>query len=97
MHSTAESIQNGQLLGNYDANELCHKSWRTGLGVRSTGCSSRGPGFDPQHPHGNTMICNSGQMSFTDLQGHKVCLRHTDIQAGKTPVHIFLKMKETKN
>jgi hypothetical protein len=28
--------------------------WRAGLAVKSTGCSSRGPEFNSQHPHGGS-------------------------------------------
>ena len=31
-------------------------SWRNGLVVKSTSCSSRGPGFSSQHPHGSSQV-----------------------------------------
>jgi hypothetical protein len=30
------------------------KGWRDGSEIKSTGCSSRGPEFNSQHPHGGS-------------------------------------------
>ena len=30
--------------------------WRDGSAAKSTGCSSRGPGFNSQHPHGSLQL-----------------------------------------
>ncbi|CAO2590642.1 hypothetical protein LEMLEM_LOCUS5939, partial [Lemmus lemmus] len=30
--------------------------WRDGSVVKSTDCSSRGPGFNSQHPHGSSQL-----------------------------------------
>jgi hypothetical protein len=48
------------------------------LTVKSTECSIRGFQFNPQYPHG------SSQLPIT----LKILHPHTDIQAGKTPMHI---------
>jgi hypothetical protein len=69
----------------------CHWSWRDASVVKSTGCSSRGPGFYPQHPQG------SSQLSITPVPGnpthsslfHGQCIQVvTDIHADETPTHI---------
>jgi hypothetical protein len=55
----------------------------TFLGLESTkwhralGCSSRGPGFKSQHPHGNP------KLSIPEDQ-HP----HTDMYVGETPIHL---------
>ena len=75
-------------------------AWRDGSVVKSTGCFSRGPGYNSQHlhdgspPHAtpapeNLMpssgLCTSGSM-------------YADIYAGKTPIHIKYKIsKESSN
>ena len=38
--------------------------WRDGSGVKSPGCSSTGPGFNSQHPHG------SSELSVTPFPGN---------------------------
>ncbi|CAO2583729.1 17-beta-hydroxysteroid dehydrogenase 13 [Lemmus lemmus] len=32
------------------------RGWRDGSAVGSSDCSSRGPGFDSQHPHGSSQL-----------------------------------------
>jgi hypothetical protein len=39
------------------------RGWRYGSEVKSTGCFSRGPGFNSQHPHG------SSKLSITSVPG----------------------------
>ena len=36
--------------------EKVASGWRDGSVVKSTGCSSRGPGFSSQHPHGSLQL-----------------------------------------
>ena len=55
------------------------QGWRDGSVVKSTGCSSRGPQFNSQHPHG------SSQLSVTPASGDPT---PSDIHAGKTPVQM---------
>jgi hypothetical protein len=50
--------------------------WRVGSAVKSTDCSSRGSGFNSQHPHGSL------QLSVTPRSDP------SDIDAGKTSMHI---------
>ena len=38
---------------------ISHGSWRDGSAVKSTSCSSRGPGFDSQHPWQLITVSNS--------------------------------------
>jgi hypothetical protein len=42
-------------------------SWRDGLAVKSTGCSSRGPEFNSQQPHGGSQP--SDLMPSSGMQG----------------------------
>ena len=39
--------------GNPQVKRAIAEGCRDGSAVRSTGCSSRGPGFSSAHPHGN--------------------------------------------
>ena len=71
------------------------QTWEDGSVVKNIGCSSRGPGFSSQHPHGGS------QLSITPVPGichplvasmgtrHKVV--HTDIQTYKTLIHIKIR------
>ena len=57
--------------------------------ARSTGCFSKGPGFDSQHLHG------SPQWS-SDLHGHQACMWRTYIHARKTSIHIKSVLQKMK-
>jgi hypothetical protein len=51
--------------------------------LRALGCSSRGPGFNSQHPHG------SSQLSVTPVPADPTpSHRHKLPDAGKTSMHI---------
>jgi len=42
----------GKLLG--VNKKYCDQGWREGSAIKSTGCSSRGPEFNSQQPHGGS-------------------------------------------
>ena len=54
----------------WDSKEVIHiqEPKRDGAEVKSPGCSSRGPGFDSQHPHGGS------QLSMTPFPGESDAL-----------------------
>ena len=54
--------------------------WRDGSLVKSTDCSSRGPKFSSQHPHGSSQLTVPYNCHSSSRAGHP----HTDIHAGKT-------------
>jgi hypothetical protein len=61
-------------MGNHDQNVL-YGGWRDGSEVKNTDYSSRGPGFNSQHPHG------SSQLSVTPVPGDLTpSHRHTSTQ-----------------
>ena len=53
--------------------------WRDDSAVRSTGCSSRGPGFNSQNPHGGS------QLSVAPIPGDQA---PSDTNESKTPVYM---------
>ena len=57
-----------------------HRGWRGGSAVKSTGCSSRGAGFNSQHPHGGS------EPSVTPVPGD-LDPPTPHMHAGKTPVN----------
>jgi hypothetical protein len=60
-------------------NILVRGGWRDDSMAKSSGCSSRGPRFNSQHPHG------SSKLSATPIPGNLTpSHRHT----GKTSMHI---------
>jgi len=68
-----------QLGVHFEASEAIRKLVLRGAGemaqqVRSTDCSSRGPRFNSQHPHGNSYLSNSRSRASDTL-------RQTDRQA----------------
>jgi len=50
------------------------QAWRDGSAVKSTGCSSRGPEFNSQSPHGG---------SQPSILGSDALFRHTDRHANR--------------
>lgn len=68
------------------------KSWRDGSAAKSSGCSTKGPEFDPQHPHG------ASQLSITLVLVYIIPPSEltwcTGTLAGKTFIHISLETKE---
>lgn len=61
-----------------------------GSPVKRTGYLHRGPGFDPQHPPGSSLLfVTSVSVSNTLLASSSVRHVHgaTDIHVGKTPIH----------
>ena len=63
------------------------RDWRAVSEVKSTGCSSKGPGFHSQHPH------NSSQLSVTPVpRNSTLSYRHTC----KHNIH-SLKIKTNEN
>jgi hypothetical protein len=58
---------------------------KDGRAVKSTGYSSRGPGFDSQHQHGSSQPCVTGIPLLASLgTAHKWCI---DMHGCKTPIH----------
>jgi hypothetical protein len=55
------------------------------LDLQSTGCSSRGPGFDSQHPH------SGSQLSITHFQG----IWHPLVASDTRHAHIYMKAKHS--
>lgn len=53
-----------------------------GSGAKSTGCSSRRPGFNSQYPHGIL------QLSVTQISGDPTCTWCTDTHTGRIPIPI---------
>jgi hypothetical protein len=51
--------------------------WRDGPVINSTGCSSKGPGFNSQHHMAAHTVCNSSSRGSDPP--------HTDMCAGRTP------------
>jgi hypothetical protein len=47
---TLKATQNSLMIG---IKNLVFGGWRDGSAVKSTDCSSRGPRFNSQHPHGS--------------------------------------------
>jgi hypothetical protein len=41
------------------SNKSLDRGWRDGSAVKSTGCSSRGPEFNSQQPHGGSQDSSS--------------------------------------
>jgi hypothetical protein len=74
--------------------------WRGGSEVKSTDFSSRGSRFESQHPHGGSQPSEtpvSGDlMSSSDLLGHQEIRWCTDIEVGKTSIHIQIKYRLLK-
>jgi hypothetical protein len=68
------------------------RGWRNDSVFRSVGFSSKGPGFDSQHPHDSSQLCLTsdpgGMVPFSGLYKHQAYIWYTNIHAGKTPVHI---------
>jgi hypothetical protein len=56
----------------------CIHDWRDGLVIKSTGSSSEGPGFNPQHPH------DSSHMTVTPVLG---VLTLSHMHAGKASMN----------
>ena len=63
--------------------------------VKSTGCSSRGSGFDSQYPNGSSQLPaipgHADLMPSSDFYWHQACMWDTDIHAGRTSTHIETK------
>lgn len=76
--------------------ELNLEAWRDGSAVMNTGCSSRGPGFNPQHPHDGSqppVTPAAGDLTpSSSLQGYHThrMYRHTCRQNTGTPKLIKL-------
>jgi hypothetical protein len=71
------------------------KEARVGSIVKSTGCSSRDPGFDSQHPRGSSPLSNASSRRYDDdLTTSSGLYRHlaqkwcTHIYADKTSIYI---------
>jgi len=64
------------------------RDWKDGSVVKSIGCSSRGPVFDSQHPHGSSHLSVTPVLEDWHL--------HTDIHAVKTPMHVKIN-QQTKS
>lgn len=52
--------------------------WRGGIVVKSSGCSSRGPEINSQHPYGSSQLSCNFSSRGSDTQTH----------ASKLPIHI---------
>jgi hypothetical protein len=53
------------------------RGWRDGSSVKSTGCSSRDPGFDLQHLHGGLQLSLPsvlGDLTQTQMQAEQQCI-----------------------
>jgi hypothetical protein len=50
----SENIEGFMHQKQYPATKISFKSWRDGSEVKSTDCSSRGPEFNSQQPHGGS-------------------------------------------
>lgn len=58
--------------------------------VKSTGCSSPGPGFDSQHPGSSQLSVTpvpGDPVSFSGLLWHQIYIWFTDMHASKTHTH----------
>jgi hypothetical protein len=53
--------------------------WRDGSGVKSTGCSSRGLGFNSQHPHGSLQLFVTPVPGDLTLSHRQTCRQNTNI------------------
>ena len=51
--------------------------WKDGLEVKSTDCSSRGPEFDSQQPHGGSQLSIMGSSAHTRM----VCLKTATVSS----------------
>jgi hypothetical protein len=51
---TARAIQRNPVSKNKTKKKIKHLDWRDGSVVKSTDCSSKGPEFNSQQPHGGS-------------------------------------------
>jgi hypothetical protein len=60
--------------------------------IKSTGCSSRGPRLNSQHPHGGLQLTVTPVLGdlilYSGLCRHCVCTLCTEVYASKTHIHI---------
>jgi hypothetical protein len=71
------------------------RGWRDGSAVKNTGCSSRGPRFNSQHPHGGSQLCDTvPHTTVCNSSSKKSGAFNTDRHTGKTPKHAKRKEKE---
>lgn len=65
---------------------------RDGSTVKSTGDSSRGPGFNPQHPHGGSQPSLApilgNTMPSSGFHWYQACTHGSDIHADKKPIRM---------
>ena len=56
--------QGREVEGNLDCTVRLAQGWRDGSVVKSSDCSSRGPKFNSQHPHGGSQPSVMGSNAF---------------------------------
>ena len=65
----------------FEGIKLMNRDWRDGSGVKSTGCSYRGPRFNSLHPHGGSQPSITpvpgDPMPSSNLQGHQAHMWQT--------------------
>jgi hypothetical protein len=79
-------------------NQTTHaQGWRDGSAVKSTDCSSRGPEFKSQQPHGGSQpsvtSVPEGLMPSSSCHGHQVPQWYTDIHADTDTHKIKITLK----
>jgi hypothetical protein len=55
------------------------RGWRDGLAVKSTGCSSRGPGFKSQHPYGTSQLSITPVLEVPTPSPRHICRQSTNV------------------
>ena len=73
-------------LGMFSKSKEIDRGWRDGSEVESTGCSSRGPEFNSQHPHGSSQLSvtpGPGDLPSSHRQQAKhQCIENKDKRPG---------------
>lgn len=78
-----------------------NRGWRDGSSIKSTGCSSRGPRFNSQHPDGISQLLVTvvlySQHPHTDSRQNTNAHKNKSSKTNKTPVTIINKKRKVRN
>jgi hypothetical protein len=67
-----------------------YRAWRDGSGIRSNGCSSRGPEFHSRHPHGSSQLSVAPVPEDLTPSHRHTCRQNTSVREFKNILILFI-------
>jgi hypothetical protein len=81
-------LSEGLPTGEWSGRQMRNYAEGAGEGaVKSTGCSSKGPRFNAQHPHGSSQASVTLLSVSSDFCGQQVCMWCIDTCSQSTHIH----------